>query len=116
MTTDNNKIATNTHDEYNRDFYSEICMLLRDLAAYIRNPPTSPRTRTFAIDDSAIDVAAIRRRLRLSQAAFSRTFGLDVRALQKWEKGTRVPDRAAHTLLCVIEHNPEAVKAALARG
>jgi len=38
-----------------------------------------------------VDVAKLRHRLGLSQAAFARTFGLDVTALQAWEQGRRRP-------------------------
>ena len=36
-------------------------------------------------------------------------FGLDARAVQEWEQGRRVPDRAARVLLTVIDRDPEAV-------
>src|ERR1700732_4928601 len=39
-----------------------------------------------------VDVAKLRRRLGLSQAAFARVFGLDVTALHAWEQGRRRPD------------------------
>jgi putative transcriptional regulator len=61
-----------------------------------------------------VDVAALRRRLGLSQAAFARTFGLEVTAIHAWEQGRRRPDRAARVLLAVIEKEPEAVRRALA--
>lgn len=60
-----------------------------------------------------IDVAALRRRLNLSQAAFSRTYGIDLGALQAWEQNRRRPDRTARVLLAVIEREPEAVLRAL---
>src|SRR5712691_10319037 len=49
-----------------------------------------------------VDVAAVRRRLGLSQAAFARAFGLEVTAIHAWEQGRRRPDRAARVLLAVI--------------
>jgi putative transcriptional regulator len=61
-----------------------------------------------------VDVAAVRRRLGLSQIAFARTFGLDVTALHAWEQGRRRPDRAARALLAVIAKEPRAVLRALA--
>ncbi len=62
----------------------------------------------------SVDVAKVRRRLGLSQAAFARTFGLDVTALHAWEQGRRRPDRAARVLLAVISKEPQAVLRALA--
>jgi putative transcriptional regulator len=61
-----------------------------------------------------VDVAKLRRRLGLSQAAFARSFGLDVTALHAWEQGRRRPDRAARVLLAVIAREPQAVLRALA--
>jgi len=61
-----------------------------------------------------VDVAAVRQRLGLSQAAFARAFGLDVTALHAWEQGRRRPDRAARVLLAVIAKEPQAVLRALA--
>ena len=60
-----------------------------------------------------IDVAAIRRKTKMSRAAFAATFGLDPRALQDWEQKRRQPDRAARVLFAVIKHNPKAVMKAL---
>jgi putative transcriptional regulator len=61
-----------------------------------------------------VDVARLRRALRLSQRAFARRFGLDVTAVHAWEQGRRRPDRAARILLAVIAKEPEAVRRALA--
>lgn len=94
----------------------EISESIRDVADFLRSGRKPPGMRVHVIEVPAVDVAALRQRLRMSQTTFSRTFGLDVRSLQKWEQGTRVPDQAARTLLRVIERNPEAVKAALAAG
>ena len=42
-----------------------------------------------------IDIKAIRRRVKMSQAEFSRTYGISKRALQEWEQGGRQPDSAS---------------------
>ena len=66
------------------------------------------------VDDPAAGrIVALRKRFRLSRQKFADRFGLDVRALQEWEQGRRVPDRAARVLLTVIDHDPEAVEKAL---
>jgi putative transcriptional regulator len=62
-----------------------------------------------------IDVAAIRKRLGLSQAEFAGRFGFKLDALHNWEQGRRRPDGAARAFLRVIEREPEAVRRALAR-
>lgn len=64
---------------------------------------------------SRVNVAAVRRRLKMSQAAFAARFGLDLSAVHAWEQGRRKPDRAARVLLAVIEREPEAVLRALRR-
>jgi putative transcriptional regulator len=60
-----------------------------------------------------VDVAAIRKRLGLSQGEFARRFGFKLDALQNWEQGRRRPDGAARAFLRVIEREPAAVQRAL---
>jgi putative transcriptional regulator len=66
------------------------------------------------VDHRPVDVASLRKRLGMSQAAFARTFGLSVGAVRDWEQGRCAPDRPAQTLLRVIDRNPKAVEQALA--
>lgn len=61
-----------------------------------------------------IDVKAIRKRVRMSQAEFARTYGISKRALQEWEQGGRQPDSAARAYLTVIAKEPAVVRRALA--
>ena len=62
------------------------------------------------VDDPAAEhILAIRKRMKLSRQKFADRFGLDARAVQEWEQGRRVPDRAARILLTVIDRDPEAV-------
>ena len=60
-----------------------------------------------------VEVRAIRSRLGLSQAEFSRLYVVSPRSLQKWEQGRRRPESAARAYLTVINRNPEAVEKAL---
>lgn len=62
-----------------------------------------------------LDVKAIRKRVKMSQAEFSRAYGISKRALQEWEQGGRQPDSAARAYLTVIAKEPAAVRRALAR-
>ena len=62
-----------------------------------------------------IDVKAIRKRVKMSQAEFSRAYGISKRALQEWEQGGRQPDSAARAYLTVIAKEPTVVRRALAR-
>src|SRR5579863_3728526 len=61
-----------------------------------------------------IDVKAIRKQVKMSQAEFSRTYGISKRALQEWEQGGRQPDSAARAYLIVIAKEPVVVRRALA--
>ena len=61
-----------------------------------------------------VDVAAIRKRLGMSQGDFAAQFGFKIDAVQNWEQGRRRPDGAARAFLRVIEREPEAVQRALA--
>jgi putative transcriptional regulator len=61
-----------------------------------------------------IDVKAIRKRMKMSQAEFSRAYGISKRALQEWEQGGRQPDSAARAYLTVIAKKPAVVRRALA--
>lgn len=91
------------------------------LAASLADPDAPPLTardlKEFkpAKPPRQVDVAALRRRLKMSQAAFAARFGLDLSAVHAWEQGRRRPDRAARVLLAVIDREPEAVLRALRR-
>ena len=61
-----------------------------------------------------IDVKAIRKRVKMSQAEFARAYGISKRALQEWEQGGRQPDSAARAYLTVIAKEPAVVRRALA--
>jgi putative transcriptional regulator len=60
-----------------------------------------------------IDVAAIRKRTKLSQNAFAAKFGIAPATLKDWEQHRREPEGPARTLLLVIDKEPEAVTRAL---
>ncbi|MBI4907140.1 MAG: helix-turn-helix domain-containing protein [Acidobacteria bacterium] len=63
-----------------------------------------------------VDVKAIRKGVKMSQAEFSRAYGISKRALQEWEQGGRQPDSAARAYLTVIAKEPAVVRRALERG
>jgi putative transcriptional regulator len=91
--------------------FEKIAAGLQDAIA-IANGEQDPSTyRVHVVSD--IDVAAIRKRLGLSQAKFAERFGLSPATVRDWEQGRRRPDRTARTLLTVIDRDPEAVERAL---
>ena len=58
---------------------------------------------------SAIDVAAIRQKSGLSQAAFARRIGVPVGTIRNWKQGRRSPQGQARILLALLERNPKIV-------
>lgn len=61
----------------------------------------------------SIDIAAIRKRLKLSQAEFAKRYGLSAATIKDWEQNRRQPDRAAMLLLKVIDKAPDTVAQAI---
>ena len=91
----------------------EIETALDEVLAHVRGEAELP---CRIVDDPAAGrILALRKRLRLSRRKFADRFGLDARAVQDWEQGRRVPDRAARVLLTVIDHDPETVVRALGK-
>jgi putative transcriptional regulator len=60
------------------------------------------------------DVKALRRKLGMSQSKFAASFGFGLDAVQSREQGRRRPEGPAGVLLKVFEHEPDAVRRALA--
>lgn len=71
----------------------------------------SAPARSFEGDD--VDVAAIRKRLNLSQDKFAARFGLSAATVRDWEQKRRRPDRTAMILLRVIDQAPDTVERAV---
>ena len=89
----------------------EVEEALGEVLAHVRGEVELPCR--IVDDPSAERILALRKRMKLSRQKFADRFGLDARAVQDWEQGRRVPDRAARVLLTVIERNPKAVEKAL---
>lgn len=62
-----------------------------------------------------IDVKAIRKSLKMTQAEFANAFGLSLDTLRKWEREDREPEGPARAYLKVIAHDPDAVRRALSK-
>lgn len=56
-----------------------------------------------------VDVAAIRKKAKMTQAQFAETYGFKIRTLQQWERGARTPEDAARNYLAIIEAEPDTV-------
>ena len=91
----------------------EVEEALGEVLAHVRGEVALP---CRIVDDPAAEhILALRKRLKLSRQKFADRFGLDARAVQDWEQGRRVPDRAARVLLTVIDRDPEAVVRVLSK-
>jgi putative transcriptional regulator len=60
-----------------------------------------------------VDVAAIRKKLKLSQDEFALRFGIPVATIRDYEQNRYEPKGAIRAYLKVIEKNPKAVRKAL---
>ena len=93
------------------DLGRELEAALAEALAHVRGEAVLP---SRIVDDPAAGhIVALRKRMKLSRQKFADRFGLDARAVQDWEQGRRIPDRAARVLLTVIDRDPEAVVRAL---
>jgi putative transcriptional regulator len=61
----------------------------------------------------SVDVKSIRKRLGLTQHDFALRFGFNEATIRDWEQGRHNPSGHARVLLLVINHDPNAVMAAL---
>lgn len=95
------------------DLGLEVEAALGEVLAHVRGAEPLP---CRIVDDPAAEhIVAVRKRMKLSRRKFADSFGLDIRAVQEWEQGRRVPSRAARVLLTIIDRDPEAVVRALGR-
>ena len=92
-------------------FGDELVAAVREAAAHFRGEIKLTEYEIHVPPEP--EVAAIRARLELSQAAFAKSFGLDLGVVQAWEQKRRRPDRCARVLLAVIAKEPDAVRRAL---
>jgi putative transcriptional regulator len=76
-----------------RQIASEILEGLGDASAYLAGKRERMRVMKVHVP-GAVNVRAIRRRLKLSQAEFARRYALPLAPLRKWEQGARKPDAA----------------------
>jgi putative transcriptional regulator len=91
--------------------YRRIKAGLDDVAAYLDGDTS--RGVAHAIDVPSVDVAALRRRTKLSQTGFARSIGVSVETLRNWEQGKRGPKGPARVLLALPDSDPGIVNARL---
>ena len=84
----------------------------REMVAHAKGEKFEGRVTTIYVPDK-VDVAGIRRKLKMTQAEFAGRFGIRLATLRDWEQKRRTPDTPARVLLTVIAKEPEAVLRAL---
>ena len=91
------------------DVFKSIKKGAEEAIAWKKGKKTGARVSTY----SAMDVAKIRRKTRLTQKEFSESFSIPLSTLRQWEQGQRVPRGPAQALLKIIDKNAKAALAAL---
>jgi putative transcriptional regulator len=92
--------------------FDQIAAGLRDAIAIAQGKADRATYKVHVPAD--VDVAKIRRRLKLSQAKFAAKFGIPPGTVRDWEQGRRKPEGAARAFLVVIDKETKAVERALA--
>ena len=87
---------------------------LKEAIAWAEGKDVPARVTSVGVPE--VDVRAVRKRLRLSQAEFAAKFGFQPATLRNWEQGRTRPDGPARVLLAVIARHPDAVEDALRRA
>jgi putative transcriptional regulator len=83
--------------------------LLRGLKQAVAIEKGRMKAARFITADAPPDVAALRKKLGLTQAYFAAGIGVPVGTLRNWEQGVRAPKGPARILLHIVEQNPRAV-------
>ncbi len=86
---------------------SEILEGLDGAVAYSQGE--TARGRAHVVHVPVPDIAALRKRIGLSQDKFARAFGVSAGTLRNWEQGRHQPPGAARVPLGLIDREPEAV-------
>jgi putative transcriptional regulator len=94
------------------EIFGEIVTGLGEAIAYAKGKG-NPRDFRVHIPD-AVDVRAIRKRLKMSQTTFAEHFGFSAARVRDWEQGRSSPDQAVRAYLRVINEEPEMVERVLA--
>ena len=90
----------------------ELITAATEALEFVRDGANRREYRVHLPDE--INPRLIRSRLNMSQRTFAETFTIELRTLQDWEQGRRVPNGAAQTLLRIIHFEPEAARRAVA--
>ena len=90
--------------------FEKIAAGLSDALAYAEGDASKGRVA------AGPDVKAIRAKTKLTQASFAAKLRVPVATIRDWEQHRRTPDAPARTLLAMVNADPEAALALIARG
>jgi putative transcriptional regulator len=93
------------------DFDKRLIAGMEEVVAHINGD--SDKGRATVVEFA--DAKAIREGLGMSQAVFSRAYGIPLKTLQHWEQRRHNPDRTASAYLWTIEAFPDQVREAQQR-
>lgn len=89
-----------------KELFEELVSNAKQAAAHSRGEKVKVSRVTVP---PTVDVRAIRKKTRLTQASFADTFGFSLSGLKKWELGERTPEGPARVLLHMIGKDAAAV-------
>jgi putative transcriptional regulator len=93
------------------EFDKQLIAGMEEVVAHINGKPNKVRATVVEFADAK----TIRQGLGMSQAVFSRAYGIPLKTLQHWEQRRHNPDRTASAYLWTIEEFPEQVREAQQR-
>jgi putative transcriptional regulator len=93
------------------DFDKQLISGMEEVVAHINGESKGGRATVVEFADAK----AIREGLGMSQAVFSRAYGIPLKTLQHWEQRRHNPDRTASAYLWTIEEFPDQVREAQQR-
>ncbi len=93
------------------DFDRQLIAGMEEVVAHIKGESIKGRATVVEFADAK----AIREGLGMSQAVFSRAYGIPLKTLQHWEQRRHHPDRTASAYLWTIEEFPDQVREAQRR-
>lgn len=94
-----------------KDAFDSIMAGLSDALAFAEGDKS--RGKMHVIEVPTVDVAAARKKLKLTQKGFAQVFGVSIGTIRNWEQHRRRPEGPARVLLHVIDKEPAAVLRAL---
>jgi len=90
-------------------FGNDLLESLKQAVDHAKGQPATGKAHIVEVPD----VRSLRKRLNMSQQAFSSAYRIPLATLKGWEQGRRQPDATAAAYLSVIERLPAEAQAAL---